>query len=88
MIFLLGPLNIYTCVINQKRIVNPKINHDVMLQNMRAKGFWETWLSGMRKIFELGTSTILLNGVLGKTFHYRKGVRYGVPLTFTFCSSS
>jgi len=47
----------------KKRIVNPKINHDVMLQNMRAKGFGETLLSWMRKIFESGTSTMLLNGV-------------------------
>jgi len=34
-----------------------------MLQNMRAKGFGETLLSWMRKIFESGTSTMLLNGV-------------------------
>lgn len=31
----------------------------------------------MNLIFSLGTSSVLLNGVLGKVFHCRRGVRQG-----------
>jgi hypothetical protein len=35
----------------------------------------------MEEIFDSVTSTILLNGVLGKVFHCRRGVRQGDPLS-------
>lgn len=52
-----------------------------MLDIMRHKGFGHVWLSWMENIFSSGTSSILLNGVPGKTFHCRRGVRQGDPLS-------
>lgn len=57
------------------------IEHQAMLTLMEAKGFGQRWLSWMRDIFSSGTSAVLLNGVLGKTFHCRRGVRHGDPLS-------
>jgi hypothetical protein len=52
-----------------------------MLQIMEHKGFNPTWLLWMRSIFDSGTSSVLLNGVPGKVFHCRRGVRQGDPLS-------
>jgi retron-type reverse transcriptase len=58
-----------------------RIEHKAMLQIMKHKGFNATLLQWMSLIFNSGTSAILLNGVPGKTFHCRKGVRQGDPLS-------
>jgi hypothetical protein len=52
-----------------------------MLQIMEHKGFIRTWIQWMQSIFGSGTSAILLNGVPGKTFHCKRGVRQGDPLS-------
>jgi hypothetical protein len=56
------------------------IEHQSMLQIMKHKGFNDIWLHWMANIFTSGTSSVLLNGVPGKTFHCRRGVRQGDPL--------
>ena len=55
-----------------------KVDHDLMIQIMRHKGLPEQWLKWMNMIFGSGTSSALLNGVLGKTFHCKRGVRQGI----------
>jgi hypothetical protein len=52
-----------------------KVEHELMIQIMQSKGFSDKWISWMKLIFGSGTSTVLLNGVPGKVFHYKHGVR-------------
>jgi len=65
----------------QFRCVYIKIEHEAMIILMQAKGFGQLWIKWMRKIFESGTSAVLLNGVPGKTFNCKRGVRQGDPLS-------
>jgi len=52
-----------------------------MLDMMTHLGFLELWLKWMRMIFSSGTPSILINGVPGKQFHCKRGVRQGDPLS-------
>lgn len=51
-----------------------KVEHNLMLQIMEHKGFLAKWLNWIKLIFGSGTSSVLLNGVPRKVFHYRRGV--------------
>lgn len=58
-----------------------KVEHQLMIEIMKAKGFPNLWLKWMTQIFSSGTSAVLLNGVPGKVFHCLRGVRQGDPLS-------
>lgn len=58
-----------------------EVEHNLMIQIMKHKGFLERWLSWMSLIFGSGTSVVFLNGVPGKVFHCNRGVRQGDPLS-------
>jgi len=87
-----GPLNICICVTagaSRKEIIIlkldfekefDKVEHDFMLQIMDQKRP-PRWLQWMKAIFKSGTSAVLLNGIPGKVFHCRRGVRQGDPLS-------
>jgi hypothetical protein len=61
-----------------------KIEHQVIIEVMRKKGFPNRWIKWIQDILTTGTSSALLKGVLGKVFHYRRGVRQGIPVSTSF----
>ncbi|WVZ51719.1 hypothetical protein U9M48_002834, partial [Paspalum notatum var. saurae] len=61
-----------------------KIEHQAMLDIMKAKGFGSVWLTWMQDILSSSTSSVLLNRIPGKTIHCRRGVRQGDPLSPLF----
>lgn len=57
------------------------IEHSVILDVMRHKGFDSKWLGWIEKIFTSASSSVLLNGVPRKSFYCKRGVRQGDPLS-------
>lgn len=65
-----------------------KIEHQAIINILRAQGFGDKWISWMEQILYLGTSTVLLNGVPGKTIHCRRrGETWGSLIPSDICSS-
>jgi hypothetical protein len=65
-----------------------KAEHQAIMEVLKYKGFGSKWQHWMDMIMKSGTSSILLNVVLGKVFHNRRGVRQVNPVTTTICASS
>ena len=57
------------------------IEHEAIFQILRHKGFNDKWISWVKQFLASGTSSVLLNGVPGKQFTCKKGVRQGDPLS-------
>jgi hypothetical protein len=58
-----------------------KVEHKVIIEVMRHKGFPDRWIKWITEILSIGTSAVLLNGTPGKVFHCRRRVRQGDPLS-------
>jgi hypothetical protein len=58
-----------------------KVEHEVIIQIMRHKRFPNKWIEWVKGILTSGTSSVLLNGIIGKVFHCGRDVRQGDPLS-------
>ena len=57
------------------------IEHEAMFQILRLKGFPQKWILWVKQFLSTSTSSVLLNGVPGKHFACKKGIRQGYPLS-------
>lgn len=57
------------------------MEHSFVLKMLGKKGFDERWLMWMRMLLQSGSSSALLNGVPGKEFKCKWGVRQGDPIS-------
>lgn len=57
------------------------IEHSAILKILECKGFPPLVIEWVKEILSSGSSSILLNGIPGRMFHCKRGVRQGDPLS-------
>ena len=57
------------------------VEHSVILKMLSHLGFPELWIQWVSNILSSASSSVLLNGVSGKIFKCKRGVRQGDPLS-------
>ena len=56
------------------------VDHAAMIKIMKQMGFDDKWIKWIEMIFGSGMSSVLLNGVPRRQFHWKRRVRQGDPL--------
>jgi retron-type reverse transcriptase len=81
---------LHQCKVSKKKVVVLKldfekafdtIEHDIIFKILQHKGFSPQWINLVKSLLTSGSSSILLNGVPGKQFVCKRGVRQGDPLS-------
>jgi hypothetical protein len=81
---------IYQCEASKQEIILLKldfskafdtIDHSAMLKIMKQMGFDDKWINWINVIFQSKMSAVLLNGVVGRQFHCKRGIRQRDPLS-------
>ena len=57
------------------------VEHEAILQILHAKGFNQSWINLVNNVLKSASTSVMLNGVPGKTFKCKRGVRHGDPLS-------
>jgi retron-type reverse transcriptase len=57
------------------------VEHSVIIDILKHKGFGEKWCSWIKRLLESGVSSVMLNGVPGNYFKCKRGVRQGDPIS-------
>jgi len=58
-----------------------RVEHQAILEILKHKGFSEKWVSWVQNLLSTTSSAVLLNGIPGKNFKCKRGVRQGDPLS-------
>ena len=57
------------------------MEHSFILKMLECKGFDDWWCMWIKMLLQSGSSSILLNGILGTEFKCKRGVRQGDPIS-------
>jgi hypothetical protein len=57
------------------------IEHHAILEILKCKGFPRDIIRMVQEVLSSGSSYVLVNGVPGKNFSCKRGVRHGDPLS-------
>lgn len=63
-----------------------KLENPVILDTLRHKSFSDKWIAWINLVLSSGSSSVLLNGVPGRPFKCKRGVRQGDPCLPSFLS--
>lgn len=58
-----------------------KVNWSFLLDLLKARGFSDRWIGWIKTGLMSGKSSMLVNGVEGRKFHCKRGLRQGDPLS-------